>query len=57
LKAHDKKSAGPRGPAIDQQEERERLKSIQFPRSGVTRGKDIWDLSTLRHAHRRRGTR
>lgn len=32
--------------------ERERLKSIQFPRPGVVRGKDIWDLSTIRTTRR-----
>jgi hypothetical protein len=42
-------------PKADQKpdKERERLRSIQFARPGVVRGEDIWDLSNLRHAHRR----
>ena len=44
-------------PDADQarKEERERLLSIQTRRPGVATGEDIWDLSSIRHAHKRRG--
>lgn len=55
-KPKKKKTAAGRSDPLDP-EERARLKSIQVARPGVVRGKDIWDLSTLKHAHRRRRAR